>query len=143
MDTRLLPAFFPSASILRGGTGLLMGLLGLGALGGCSGFSSDAQPIPDSTFTRILTELHLAEARDNLDEAAYPRALRDSIFARYGVQPADFDATLDYYSRRPEAFEALYQPVIDSLEALQGVRTSLPHRPDSVSPGKRQYMPNP
>lgn len=105
-----VPALWAAAS--------LAALLGLGILAGCSGFSSDEKPLPDSTFARILTEIHLADARDAIETPA-PPALRDSIFARYNVDSSAFDATLDYYSRHPKAFETLYGSVIDSLQSLQ------------------------
>ena len=100
------------------GESLLAVMCGLGLLAGCSGFSPDEEPLPDSTFTRVLTEFHLAKTRHSLD-VPYPPGLRDSILARYKVAPSEFDATLDYYSRRPKALEALYQTVIDTLQALQ------------------------
>jgi len=114
--------------------GLLGVVVGLGLLAGCSGFSSGEEPLPDSTFTRVLTELHLAKSRYTAD-APYPRGLRDSIFARYDVRSAEFDATLHYYSRRPEALESLYQSVIDTLQARQAPSrpTGLP---DSIDTGR-------
>lgn len=127
--------FRPSPSVLvPSGLGLLGVVLSLGLLVGCSSVTSDEKPLPDSTFTRVLTELHLARARQNM-EAPYPSGLRDSIFARYDVRPADFDATLHHYSRRPEAFGTLYQSIIDTLQALQrpGQRQPGPESiPDSV-----------
>lgn len=90
----------------------------LGLLSGCSGFSSNEKPLPDSTFTTMLTELHLAKAR-TLIEDSIPADLRDSIFARHGVDSTAFYATLDYYSRRPKAFEAVYSTVVDTLQSVQ------------------------
>lgn len=98
--------------------GLVGAVVGLLLLSGCSGFSSREKPLPDSTFTHVLTELHLAKVRQTLD-APTPPGLRDSIFARHEVTPSAFDATLRYYSRRPEAFESVYRTVIDTLQALQ------------------------
>ncbi len=119
--------FCPSPSVLvPSGLGLLGVVLGLGLLAGCSGFTSGEKPLPDSTFTRVLTELHLARARQNTD-VPDPPGLRDSIFARYNVRPAEFDSTLHHYSRRPEAFGPLYQSIIDTLQALQ--------YPDQPQPG--------
>ena len=109
--------FQSHALLLWLGEGLLAVVCGLGLLASCSGFSPE-EPLPDSTFTRVLTEYHLAKTRYSLD-APYPPGLRDSILARYGVAPSEFDAALDYYSRRPKAFNALYQSVIDTLQALQ------------------------
>lgn len=144
MDMRVFPAFDAVARPPSTTGHLLVILLALGLLGGCSPFSSDPKPLPDSTFTHLLMELHLAKARRYVD-APSPRGLRDSIFARYGVQPAAFDTTLKYYSRRPEAFKALYQPIIDTLEALQRARPSSPAPgiPDSISRKKGRYPPKP
>ena len=91
-------------------------VLGLGLLMGCSGFSSNDQPLPDSTFTRVLTELHMASSRQSRDVPT-PPGLRDSIFARYDVDPSEFEATLRHYTRRPDRFETMYQTVIDTLQA--------------------------
>lgn len=90
----------------------------LGLLAGCSGFSSENAPLPDSTFAQVLTEIHLAESRYSTD-APYPSGLRDSIFARYDVRPSEFDETLHYYTRHPGAFRTLYQSVIDTLQTLE------------------------
>ncbi|PSQ65453.1 MAG: DUF4296 domain-containing protein [Bacteroidetes bacterium QH_2_64_74] len=113
------------------GEGLLATVCGLGLLAGCSGFSSEEAPLPDSTFTRVLTEYHLAKTRYSLD-APYPPGLRDSILARYEVAPSEFDAALNYYSRHPKTFESLYQSVIDTLQALQRPGPGS-ERPDAVS----------
>jgi len=94
--------------------------LGLGVLFGCSMSASEENRLPDSTFTKVVTELHLLKARRARTDSV-PRSLRDSIFARYEVRPAAFDATLRYYSRHPEAFGSLYQAVIDTLKAVQRV----------------------
>lgn len=131
-----------SPSACRAGWSLLVAALGVCLLAGCSRFSSDPRPVPDSTFTRLLTELHLAAARRDLD-APYPPGLRDSVLAQYGVRKAAFDTTLQYYSRRPEAFKALYQSVIDTLQALQrgpGVPSSVP---DSLVQSGRRSPPLP
>lgn len=100
--------------------GLLLALIvvGLGLLAGCARFSSERERLPDSTFARVLTELHVVAARHDLD-APVPRGLRDSVFTQYGVSAADFDSTVQYYTRRPEDFKELYQPIIDTLQALQ------------------------
>lgn len=102
----------------RGWVGVLPLLALLTLLTGCTQFRSESPPLPDSTFTKVLTELHVTMARHELD-APVPRGLRDSVFAHYDVDPATFDSTLKYYGRRPVAFKALYQPIIDTLQALQ------------------------
>lgn len=100
---------------------------------GCSRFSNEEPPIPDSTFTRVLTEMHLMEARSTL-EPPLPLGLRDSILARYDLQPEEYEATLEHYSRNPQAFETLYQTVIDSIRATRNtMRESPKSLPDSLS----------
>lgn len=139
----MMAALHPRSALTHARWGLFGIILGLGVLAGCSGFSSDDQPLPDSTFTRVLTELHLATARKTA-EVPYPSSLRDSIFARYDVQPTEFDATMEFYSRHPEAFESLYQSVIDTLRTLryptrrgpQGVPDSLRNDNDQESASK-------
>jgi hypothetical protein len=100
-------------------------VLSLGLLSGCSGFSSGEKPLPDSTFTTMLTEIHLAKARTIIEDSV-PVDLRDSVFARHGVDSTAFYTTLDYYSRRPEAFKAVYGTVIDTLQSMQYPRNERP-----------------
>ena len=98
--------------------GVLGAFLAVGLLTGCSGFSPGDDRLPDSTFTRVLTELHMASSRQSRDVST-PPGLRDSIFARYSVDPPEFEATLRHYTRHPAQFEAVYKTVIDTLQALR------------------------
>jgi hypothetical protein len=95
-------------------------LLGLGLFGGmgCSTIGGDDPPLPDSTFTRVLIDLHMTRARGKRFTRT-PAAVTDSVFARHDVGRAAFDATLEYYARHPDAFSSLYDAVIDSLNALR------------------------
>lgn len=131
----------PSSSVpLHTGRGLLGVVLGLTLLAGCSGFSSEEKPLPDSTFSQVLTELHLAKVRQSR-EISSPPDLRDSIFAHYDVDSSAFEATLRYYSRHPKAFQSLYQSIIDTLQARQYPnrgRTIPEGVPDSLAEGNRQ-----
>jgi hypothetical protein len=111
--------------------GLLAGVLLLPA---CSSFEADRPPLPDSTMTAVLTEMHLASERYTITRSV-PPGLRDSIFARFSVDPEDYEATLQYYSRHPEAFEGLYNAVVDSLNAarssIRSGRTPYPQPGDA------------
>ena len=98
--------------------GVLGTLLAVGLLMGCSGFSPNDERLPDSTFARVLTELHMASSRQSRDMST-PLGLRDSIFARYNVDPPEFETTLRHYTRHPAQFEAVYTTVIDTLQALR------------------------
>lgn len=100
---------------------LLCVLIGLFAFSGCSPPWNDSPPLTDSTFTRILVDLHLTTARvDRFSEL--PPGVSDSLFAHHGIRRTDFDATMRYYTRHPSAFESLYDAVIDTLDALQNRR---------------------
>jgi hypothetical protein len=96
--------------------GLLAGAAGLG---GCSALTSEAPPVADSTFVETMVELHLLRARHEFyrDGRQDLEALRDSVLLRHGLTEARFEAALRYYSKRPEAYEALSTAVVDTLSA--------------------------
>lgn len=106
-------------------------MLALALLGGCSGFSSEEKPLPDSTFADMLTELHLLKARTSIEEPA-ATDLRDSLFAAHDVDRSTFYATLDYYSRRPKAFASLYGSIVDSLRSLRSPQRNRPPSQEQV-----------
>lgn len=85
---------------------------------GCSLVTSEEPPLADSTFARVLVDLHLTAVRAD-QFTRLPPAARDSVFAFHDVEPKSFDATLRYYSRHPEDFGALYDTVIDTLNSLR------------------------
>ncbi len=105
------------------------------ALPACSGVSSEDPPLADSTFSRVLVDLHLTTARGR-QFTDLPANVQDSIFAHHDVEPAEFDATLRYYTRHPVAFESLYNGVIDTLKALEESYRNQPSIPDSLQ-GRR------
>ncbi len=90
---------------------LLAGLLTLSA---CSAITSEDPPIADSTMVEVLIELHLADARLDLQYDALP-AVRDSILLKHGLDEPRFRAILDYYADHPEAYSALYTTVLDRI----------------------------
>jgi hypothetical protein len=112
-------------------------LLGTLSLSGCSSVSSERPALPDSTFTRVLVETHLMTARSRL-ETAFPPSLSDSILQRYNVDRDAVDATLRYYSERPDEFASLYTAVVDTLNAIRQRRSrSTPVSPDTTTSGER------
>jgi len=120
----------------RSGLSLLAAsVLAAPLLSACSAFSPEQPPVADSTMVQVLTDMHLAAERMNL-AASPPAGLRDSIFTRHRVSPREYEAAMTYYSQHPEAYETLYNAVIDSLSAL---RSSLNERrlraaPDADGP---------
>jgi len=96
---------------------------------GCSSVTNDPPPVADSTFARILVELHLLEGRRQQD-LGLPEAVDDTVLARYEVTPEDFERTLTHYSTHPSAFAALYNAVLDTLRAIE---QDLPDPPSAES----------
>jgi len=124
---------------------LLSVLIGAAALSGCSGLFSDEPPLPDSTFTRVLVDLHLTTARGKRFSKT-PEGIRDSLFLHHGIQHEDFDATLQYYTNNPQEFKSLYDAVIDTLNSLQnryptGSSSSPPDTDDRRPKDPRDDLP--
>jgi hypothetical protein len=69
-------------------------------------------------MTKVLVELHLVNARRS-HAGTIPPGLKDSVFARYGIERSEFESTLRHYSRNPDAFDALYNTVLDTLNAIE------------------------
>jgi len=114
----------------------------LGGLGlfGCSPGSTAPPPLPDSTFSRVLVEMHLLSARATLEDGLPPGA-SDSLLHQYGLERKDVKEALRYYSRRPGRLEAIYNAVIDTLGALEQRGRYRDTAPPDVSPSGDQNPP--
>jgi len=107
-------------------------ILGAGVLLSCCPFSGEEPPLPDRTFTQVLVEMHVHQARSKVDSLP-SRLHADSLLHTYGVSRSDFRETLRYYSSRPEAFSSIYETVIDTLSAVdRRTHTTEPPDPDSL-----------
>lgn len=106
----------------------------------CASLTEPSPPIEDSTFAQILVDLHLLSARGERGDAV-PTAVRDSIYARYGVSASKFDETVRFYSRRPEDYHALYRSVVDSLKSIQSVLRE-ETLPGGIPDSARQSLPS-
>ena len=102
-DSRILHRF--------AGYTLLVGFLTLSA---CSAITSEEPPISDSTMVEVLIELHLTNARLELQHDFIPAAL-DSILFKHGLDRQRYRAIVDYYADHPEEYSALYTIVLDRL----------------------------
>lgn len=109
------------------------------SLGACS-LTSDAPPLPDSTFSRVLVDLHLLSARKN-QPAPLPQGLNDSLLAHHGIEREEFNATLRYYTHRPDVFASLYNGVIDTLKAISNRRRYEPTSSRTIPDSVREQMP--
>jgi hypothetical protein len=96
---------------------------------GCSAIVTEDPPVADSTFARVLVELHLLDGRRR-QGMTLPKAAEDTVLAHYGVTRTDFERTLEHYSSHPKAFTTLYNAVLDSLRAIE---QDLPPAPSSAA----------
>ncbi|GIV60270.1 DUF4296 domain-containing protein [Rhodocaloribacter litoris] len=86
----------------------------------CSSLSPDAPPVADSTLVEVFIDLHLAAARADLYRDL-PPGTRDSVLARHGLTPEEFEAAIRYYVEHPDAYVELYTRVLNRLnEERQG-----------------------
>jgi uncharacterized lipoprotein NlpE involved in copper resistance len=84
--------------------------------------NSNKAPISETTFTRILADMHTAEgaaegefasAKDSLLRIYYVQILK-----KHEVSQTDFDSTLAVYSRQPLVFDSLYSNVLREIQKI-------------------------
>ncbi|MDY4043770.1 MAG: DUF4296 domain-containing protein [Marinifilaceae bacterium] len=76
------------------------------------------------SFTALLIDMHttdgiLAEVGERRDGGRTDYMYYNALFEKYGITRADFDSCLNYYTRRPEIFQAIYDAVVDTLSRRQ------------------------
>lgn len=76
------------------------------------------------SFTALLIDMHttdgiLAEVGERRDGGRTDYMYYNDLFEKYGITRADFDSCLNYYTRRPEIFQAIYDAVVDTLSRRQ------------------------
>ncbi|MGV3559826.1 DUF4296 domain-containing protein [Larkinella arboricola] len=79
--------------------------------------------IPEDQMARILTEIHLAEARvTKLNRMAQDsntliyKHLEKKIFRKFQVDTTAYSKSYSYYASNPEQFAAIYKQVTAELE---------------------------
>lgn len=90
--------------------------LGCTGLMACSTITSEEPPISDSTMTELMVELHLADARVEL-QLDVPDTLRSAILYKYGLDEQGFRQIIAYYADHPEAYASLATTVLDRISA--------------------------
>lgn len=86
---------------------------------GCGGIDAPAPALPADKMVEVLTDVHLAEGlmqgemidrKDSLAAVYYRR-----IWAKHGVEAADFYESYQAYVQRPKEMEAIYDSVTTRL----------------------------
>ena len=81
--------------------------------------------LEEEKFIQILTDIHLVDAASklNLIEGNHINETRNAQFLGvlklHQTSLADFDSTLLYYSKMPQAYDLLYEQVITKLKTLE------------------------
>jgi hypothetical protein len=109
-------------------------------------------------FTEVMVDVQLVEGMKvhklgpKREKSPDMEAMYANIFAKYGIDQEDFDATYDYYKARPDEMELIYEQVLDSLSKLDVVVKKIYNTPknlkdslnlDSItsSAAKRKFQP--
>ncbi|MFW5973368.1 MAG: DUF4296 domain-containing protein [Bacteroidota bacterium] len=69
----------------------------------------------DSAFVNLLTDLHLENARLAHDTSATKVSRRDSILTAHWTTEPELEATLRYYSTRPNEYLEIYDEVLSQI----------------------------
>jgi hypothetical protein len=86
----------------------------LGAMS-CEPEPVETARVPDSVLVEVLVDLQLSRATVELGLSEPDDGLVDSVLEARGVQPGDFEQTLDFYADHPEDYLKVYNRVIEVL----------------------------
>jgi len=94
---------------------LILAVALLGTTAACTLLEEEQPPLDEDTLVVVIADLHLLEARADLEDETLPPAARDSLFAYHGISVQEYEAAVSYYAERPRAYNALYRRVVDRL----------------------------
>lgn len=98
--------------------------------------------LPDAKMENVLYDYHIAKAMG--EEVAYSENYKrvlfiESVFKKHGITQADFDTTMAWYARNPEALAKVYEKVNVRLKAERdGINHLIAlrdNKPDESLPG--------
>ncbi len=80
--------------------------------------------LPPARMTDVLVDFHLAQARWQAESLVDTRgagkaAYYKDVLDRHRISWADFKASMDYYTRRPDELTEIYNAVIELLSKKQ------------------------
>ena len=76
--------------------------------------------IPDAKMENVLYDFHIAKAmgEEIPYNESYKRVLYiESVYKKYGITQADFDTSMVWYARHPDALTKVYEKVNQRLKA--------------------------
>ncbi|MDR1054291.1 MAG: DUF4296 domain-containing protein [Prevotellaceae bacterium] len=92
----------------------------------------DRRVISKSKITDIMVEMYIADAvksRDNSLVMPYLRhdsiSIYEPVFAKYGYTIDDFNASIGYYTNKPEVMKEIYSDVITRIKNMRDDYTTL------------------
>jgi hypothetical protein len=86
--------------------------------------------IQPDTMVSILTEVHIAEAilremkADNKHKEKMAQNFYSEIFTNHGITREQFLKSIQYYQKKPEVYQEIYESVITQLSQKQTENTS-------------------
>jgi hypothetical protein len=94
---------------------LILAVVLLSPTAACTLLEDEQPPLDEDTLVVVIADLHLLEARADLEGETLPPSARDSLFAYHGISAQAYEETVAYYAERPRAYNALYRRVVDRL----------------------------
>jgi len=85
----------------------------------------DKEKIPREEMVSILVDIHLLDGAIQKDRYRQELEIPDTlnvygyVFDKHGYSRAQFDSTMNYYSRDPRRFERIYQDVMARLNRME------------------------
>ncbi|MEQ8361129.1 MAG: DUF4296 domain-containing protein [Cytophagales bacterium] len=87
--------------------------------------------IEKSKMTKILVEIHIAEAKVNqaklpMDSAlSYYKYLESNIYEKYEIDSVQFNSSMHYYAENIRELDKIYETVLDSLNLRSAEKDEL------------------
>ena len=76
----------------------------------CSVIETDVPPVPDSTMVAVMIDLHLLNARSELQRDTED-SLRVNILAYHGLDTTQYAQAIEFYADEPERLLEIYAHV--------------------------------
>lgn len=98
--------------------------------------------LPDDKMEKVLYDFHIAKAMG--DEVSYSDNYKrvlymEAVYKKHGITKADFDSSMVWFARHPDALSKIYEQINARLKAEKSDISRLiairDHRPEESQPG--------